>query len=757
MSERKLGTFLGVYTPTVLTILGVIMYLRFGWLVGHLGLLRVLMVVLLANAITLVTTLSFSSVATNTRVGAGGAYFIISRSLGIEIGGSIGYPLFLSQAFSATLYAYGLAESLRFVWPELHLQITTLSILLIVGILAYLGAETALKAQLPLMGVVAISLIALTAGALGRVSDVPIVLHGPTGDITFWAGFAVFFPAVTGVMAGLGLSGDLKEPGKAIPFGSLLAVATGFLVYLAVPVLLIIGARPEDLRSDTMVWSRIAVLGPWLILPGLWAAIFSSAVGSVLAAPRTLQALARDRIGPRFLATSRGGRNDIVPGLAVTMIIAMVAVLLGNLNTVAVVVAMFFLTVYGTVNIVAAFEALSGDPSWRPKIRVPWAVNLAGGVACILIMILINPLAGVVAFVAEILLWVFLSRHGSEARWGDARRGLYENLIRWALIRLARRPLSARNWRPHVLVFVNEPERELDLVRFGNWFSQGRGVVTVTHLIKGDLERDAVDVPAKRDEIQEVMNKEELVVFAEVDVVNSIVDGIADVTQANGMAGLASNTVMLGWPSDEGMRVKFLRTLRKLEHLRKSLVIGRIKPKYLYHREQRTIHVWWGGIERNSDLMLLLAFLLKCNADWRDSKVEVLSVASSEMMKTRSETYLSNLLHDIRIDATPKVIIKPKDITIPELIQRESENAEVVFLGLATPQPGEEAEYAARLESLAGDLPVVFFVKNASLFIGELLESPEEEFEAEPEVAEEVAEDANDSTPAGSDAEQTKV
>jgi hypothetical protein len=214
---------------------------------------------------------------------------------------------------------------------------------------------------------------------------------------------------------------------------------------------------------------------------------------------------------------------------------------------------------------------------------------------------------------------------------------------------------------------------------------------------------------------------------------------------------------MLGWPSDEGMRVKFLRTLRKLEHLRKSLVIGRIKPKYLYHREQRTIHVWWGGIERNSDLMLLLAFLLKCNADWRDSKVEVLSVASSEMMKTRSETYLSNLLHDIRIDATPKVIIKPKDITIPELIQRESENAEVVFLGLATPQPGEEAEYAARLESLAGDLPVVFFVKNASLFIGELLESPEEEFEAEPEVAEEVAEDANDSTPAGSDAEQTKV
>jgi len=157
-ADKKLGTFLGVYTPTILTILGVIMYLRFGWLVGHLGLARVLVVVLLANVITLVTTLSFSSVATNARVGAGGAYFIISRSLGIEIGGSIGYPLFLSQAFSVTLYAYGLAESLRFVWPELHVPLATVIILVAVGVLAVLGAEAALRAQIPLMGLVALSL-----------------------------------------------------------------------------------------------------------------------------------------------------------------------------------------------------------------------------------------------------------------------------------------------------------------------------------------------------------------------------------------------------------------------------------------------------------------------------------------------------------------------------------------------------------------------------------------------------------------------
>jgi amino acid transporter len=729
MENKKLGTFLGVYTPTVLTILGVIMYLRFGWLVGHLGLFRVLAVVLLANSITIITTLSFSAVATNARVGVGGAYFIISRSLGLELGGAIGVPLFLSQAFSVTLYAYGLAESFRIIWPALPIQPVVFVIIAAVGLLAVAGADKALRTQVVLMGLVAISLVALTIGVFARSSDVPVTIHAPSGSLGFWAGFAVFFPAVTGVMAGLGLSGDLKDPGRAIPLGSLLAVATGFVVYLVVPVLLTLGAEPEVLRDDPLVWTRVAVLGPYLVLPGLWAAIFSSAVGSILAAPRTLQALARDGLAPRGLWRPTGDWREILPGLGVSLAIAFLAVLLGNLNAVAAVVSMFFLTVYGTINVVAAFEALSGDPSWRPKIRVHWIVNLIGGVACVFVMILINPFVGVFAFVAEFALWMYLSRRVQRARWGDARRGLYENLIRWALIHLAQRPSSPRNWRPHVLVFVDEPVKELDLIRFGDWFSQGRGVVTVCHLIVGDLMSSELDLSEKRMEIQRVMNDEELIVFAEVDMVHDVVEGIVDVAQANGMAGLTSNTVLLGWPNDPDLRCQFLRTLPKLERLKKSLVLGRIKPKYVFHREKRRIHVWWGGLEQNSDLMLLLAYLLTRNHGWRDAEVEVMSIASSEMIKARTERYLNELIPEIRIEATPRVILKPKDVTIAELIQRESAEAEIVFLGLATPAEGDVESYAARLEDLAGDLPVVFFVKNASMFVGELLEPPEDEFE----------------------------
>ena len=182
-----------------------------------------------------------------------------------------------------------------------------------------MGAELALKAQVPLLILVGLSILALGVGALIRAASGTLVEVPVPGSVGFWPGFAVFFPAVTGVMAGLGLSGDLRDPGRSLPRGSLAAVLTGLAVYLVVPVLLNEGATQFELREDALVWTRIAILGPVLVLPGLWAAIFSSAVGSILGAPRTLQALARDGLAPRFLAPGGAGQPRTAagaPGLA---------------------------------------------------------------------------------------------------------------------------------------------------------------------------------------------------------------------------------------------------------------------------------------------------------------------------------------------------------------------------------------------------------------------------------------------------------
>jgi len=722
-ADGKLGTFIGVFTPTLLTILGVIMYLRVGWLLGNMGLLLTLSIVVLANLVTLTTTLSFSSIATNRRIGIGGAYNIISRNLGLEIGGAIGLPLFLAQAFSVTLYAFGLAESVRFIWPGVPVVPAAFVIVLGIGLLASKGSAIALKAQLPLLFLVALSMVALVAGtAANPLPDRPSMVQS-TGDVEYWVAFAVFFPAVTGVMAGLGLSGDLRDAKASIPRGSIAAVLLGFAVYVTIPILLFVGADTQLLINDPMVWARIAPLGALLILPGLWGAIFSSAVGSVLGAPRTLQALALDHLAPKQLATTMGPHDEPIWGLLLTVLIALAACLLGDLNAVAPVVTMFFLTVYGTVNLVAAFASLSGEISWRPTLRIPWIASLTAGIACIVVMFLISPLAAVAALSAEVIVWFILARKERTTAWGDARRGLYEALMQWALVRISAHSMTARSWRPHIMIFVQRIERSVELVHFGRWFSQGRGILTICELVEAESAPKGFDTQARRQEMEGFLKQEAVIAFAETDVVRNIEDGLVSVAQANGMGGLKSNTLLMGWPAGTTGLERILRSLRAFSQLGKSLILGQIdSDRQRVSPQEREIHVWWGGLQRNGDLMLLLAYLLSRNAEWRGAELVVTSLASSELMRERTQRHLDELLPELRIKARTEVLIKPDDMTVREMIFAHSQNADVTFLGLPVPEVGGEAEAAQRMADMAEGLSTVFFVNNSSPFGGELVE-----------------------------------
>ncbi|MCK4536988.1 MAG: hypothetical protein KAT93_08245, partial [Desulfuromonadales bacterium] len=685
-SSNKLGPFIGVFTPTILTILGVIMYLRFGWVVGQVGLWRTLLIVVLANMFTLLTAFSLSAIATNSRVGVGGAYFMISRSLGLEIGGAIGLPLFLSQALSVTLYAFGLAESLKIVWPGVPVSVAAFVIILLVAGLSLKGAGFALRMQIPVMVLIGVSLLVLAAGVFGGTAvTTPVAVSGlePIPIVGFWVVFAVFFPAVTGIMAGLSLSGDLAEPRRSIPRGSVLATLVGFTVYLIVPVLLSAGADQQSLLGDPLVWTRIAMFGPWLILPGLWGAIFSSAVGSMLGAPRTLQALAMDRLVPRFLSASVKAGEEPRTGMMITLALSLGAVFLGDLNTVATVATMFFLSVYGMVNLVAALEALSGNPSWRPTLHLPWYLGLLGAFGCFGVMILIHWPATIAALSIELGLWLILKRRIRKEAWGDLRRDLFEAIIRWALVKLSDLPMTARNWRPHLLVFVGNVEKRLDLVRYAAWFSENRGVVSVCELVHGDILELDLDAPAREREINAILKREGIVAFGEVNVAQNLERGILAVAQADGLAGVESNTILVGWPDDEERLVGFLRVIRRLKHLDRSLIIGSVKPVMRFREgQQHQIHIWWGGLKRNGDLMLLLAYLLTRNPEWRHARIRILSVASNELMKGQTERFLAELIPEIRIQADVEVMLRDETESVMEIMQRESAAADVVLLGL---------------------------------------------------------------------------
>ena len=717
---QGLGTFIGVFTPSILTILGVILYLRAGWVVGNVGLGGALAIVILANLITLATALSVSSVATNMEVGPGGAYYIISRSLGVEIGAAIGLPLFLAQAFSITLYAYGLAESLQFVWADLPQMPVAAVTVLLVALLAARGAGVALRLQIPIMAAIGLSLLVLFVGVARSMPDSVALAAGVPSPVGFWAVFAVFFPAVTGIMAGISLSGDLKNPTRSIPRGTIAAVLVGFVVYTAVTIGLALAASPRELVDDPLIWFTIAGGVAFLIFPGLWGAIFSSAVGSVLGAPRTLEALVNDRILPaRFAARIGRIQGPGVP-LLITTAIAFLAVGLGGLNTVAPILTMFFLTTYGMVNLVAGLERLSGDPSFRPTMKVHWAISLAGAVACFWAMFLISPIASAVALVVELAIYLLIRRRALTARWGDVRRSALVSFVRSTVLQLRRLPEEPRNWRPNVLMFTTDPERDLPTARIANWLVQDRGILTVNQLVEGSIADHAAAIPNAVHDLNQSLERAGLTGFGEVEIVPDLGRGMVSVAQSNGIAGIASNTVLFGWRERRDEMAVVLRAIEDLSLLRKSSVICRPVPQRLAPTG-RSIDVWWGGLQQNGDLLVLFAHLLSLDPGWRDATISIKSIGTTEMMAERTERTLGEMISAARIGATYEVIRKPEGQTIQEIIHDRSKDADVVFLGLKAIEPGEAETQVDRLLKQMSGLQTVVLVRNSGPFRGQLL------------------------------------
>ncbi len=396
-SSSRFGTFGGVFTPCTLTILGVIMFLRFGQVVGQAGVATAILIVLVANTITSLTSLSLSAIATNTRVKGGGAYYLISRSLGVEFGGAIGVLFFLAQAISVAMYVIGFTEALVGTVPALAGQFIAVATVvnLATFVCVYIGAGWAIKVQYVILGVLA---TALGSFYVGAIRDFDTAILTANMQPRFLAGespfsmFALFFPAVTGIMAGANMSGDLANPARSIPRGTLSAVAVTALIYLSL-ALLMGAARPyEELIANNLVIREIASV-PLLITAGVFAATLSSALGSMMGAPRILQAFARDDIfrSLRFFATGQGRSNEPRPATVLTFVIAQAGILLGDLNAIAPVITMFFMITYGLLNVATFYEAVTGNPSYRPTFRYcHWSVSLLGAIGCLAVMFLVN-------------------------------------------------------------------------------------------------------------------------------------------------------------------------------------------------------------------------------------------------------------------------------------------------------------------------------------------------------------------------------
>ena len=728
----KFNTFLGVFTPSVLTILGVMMYLRFGWVLGNLGLPLTLLTVLLASCITFITGLSASAIATNMKVGIGGEYYMISRSLGIQLGGAIGIPLFLCRTFSLTLYAFGLAESIAPFWPAEWgvppIQLIAALIIIFATTIAGKSANLSLKMQVPIMAAVGISVIALFTGVLSGDFHAPEMVpnyhrSAPEG---FWFVFAVFFPAVTGFTAGIGMSGDLKDSKKSIPKGTILAVITGTVIYLLILTALSFTSKVDGemmAQIDTSappIWSKIAFLGMVLVYPGLWGAILSSAFGSILGGPRVLQALSLDKIAPKALGrTSKTGQPTIATW--VTGGIALVAVLLGDLNAVGRWVTIFFLTLYIAINLSAVIETLVGDISYRPTIKIHWIISLFGCFGAGIVMFLINPLVCAIAISLEVIIYWYFKRKALKSSWGDVRAGLWSSIARIALIKLKEKKAHIRNWHPNILLFSSNPTRLMRLTRVANWFNQDKGIVTVCRTLEGNVRDSNVKTNAIQLEMEEELAKQKITAFPEVHIVPDFEEGIVSIIQANGFAGMKSNTVMFGWTNGVDRILRLLRIVRIVSEMKRNSILAYV-PEMEKSSTHNRIDVWWRGMLKNGDMMLLLAHLLNLNTEWRQAKLYVRTIVYSEAEQVAMNKKLKDLISESRISAESEAILNKDKKDLTELMHRISANADIVFLGLSISESGNEIEYAEGLDKLVSGFKATILVRNAESNEGKLIE-----------------------------------
>ena len=701
---RGLGTFGGVFTPSLLTILGVIMYLRFGWVVGNVGLIGTLLIVTLSTFITFLTSLSIASIATDQQVKIGGAYYMISRSLGIETGGAVGIPLFIAQALSVALYVIGFAESLVEVLPQLNEKLVGAVVTVAVGLLALFSTQATIRSQYFILAAIVVSLVSLF---LGQPLDEPAaeLITPPDIQEGFWAVFAVFFPAVTGIMAGVNLSGDLRNPAQSIPKGTFYAVGVGYLVYMTLPVILASRVDTASLISDPLVMRRISFWGDGILL-GVWGATLSSAVGSILGAPRILQALAKDRVLPDSLSwLGKGSGADNIPraGTLLTMVVALIAIALGDLDLIAPILTMFFLTTYGVLNVAAGVERLLGSPSFRPGFRVHWIFSLLGAVGCIAVMVLINALATLVAILFVFAVFIWLKRRGLQTAWGDVRRGLWMAITRTALMRLDYQP-DPKNWRPHILVLSGAPTRRWHLIELANELTRGQSMLSVATVLTTEVSYERIQT--LENNLRDFLQSRQVQAFVRVIPDEDPFSGGIRLVNTYGLGALVPNTIMLGDTRETAHHAAYCRMISYFHQAQRNVIIVR-DDEDGFGAAQR-IDVWWGGLNKNGGLMMILAYMLRNSIQWKQAVITIKMMVPTEAAAEGIRSNLDQMISSMRLNFRRKIIISDNR-PFWDVLHQESDEADLVMLGLAEPTADFLAYYETLSERTQG-LPATVFV-----------------------------------------------
>ena len=664
----KFGTFGGVFTPTLLTILGAIMYLRTGWVVGNAGLGGAWLIIVLANTITFATALAISSIATNIRVRAGGAFSIISQSLGLEVGGSVSVPFYFAQAISVAFYIFAFTEGWLRIYPDHPEWLVVFVSFGLAYMIVFISASLAVRAQYIIMGIIVLSLVSVALGSFPLGNSLGLTqepqLWGNFKSGNFWLIFSIFFPAVTGVLAGVNMSGDLKEPRESIPKGTIAAIVVSFFIYMWLAYWFSRAATPAELIRNATIIVDKAFWGP-IILAGILAATFSSALTSLLGAPRILQAIAEHYIipgGEKLGELNSAGEPRAA--MYVTGVISLGALVFGlvsgGLNAIAPLMTMFFLSTYTMLNAVVLLEQSLGLVSFRPLFTIPRFVPLIGLIGCLFAMFLINAIFSVLAIVIILLLYLYLSSRDLRAPWSDLRSGIFVTVAEWAAKRVSEMPSSQeRAWKPSLLVPVRSSDELLGSYRFLKALTYPRGSVRILGLYQPS---EAQQMEGLEDLAQGLV-KEHIFAQATIVEVDDFELGLHTSLDVLRSVFFRPNTLFMRITKDSNEA--FLKSI-----LEQATVNGIGAIFYARHtitemgREQ-VINVWirerspeWqiGMRISNLDLSLLLAYQITHN--WKGSRINLITIVADDAERANGQTFLEELIKLGRMPRGTQAIVE---------------------------------------------------------------------------------------------------
>ena len=746
---RKFGTA-PVFFTAISTILGAIMFLRFGFAVGNVGFLGTIAIILIGHAVTIPTAMAIAEIATNQKVEGGGEYYIISRSFGLVIGSTIGIALYLSQAISVAFYIMAFTEAFSplfnyltanfdlpnwLIWLLQQKQTVGIPALLaLTYIMLTKGADLGVKALYIVVETLGISLAAFFLGETeyskthrlsptatifnAEPSEPPLqwpVLTDTTNTATnkpaeirekaagdapvsplvplgFFTVFAIIFPAFTGMTAGVGLSGDLRDPSKSIPVGTMAGTLTGMVIYLFIAWKLATSAPPQALAdTSSLVMAGIAWQGWWIIPLGLAAATISSALGSIMVAPRTLQAIARDQIFPtpkinRWISSGKGVNDEPFNASVITILIATAFILMGALDSVAQIISMFFMVTYGSLCLISFLNHFAADPSYRPTFRSRWVISLFGALACFGLMFFMNAGYSFMALVMMVGLYFLITYYNQDKKSiALIFQGVIFQLSRQIQVFLQKAEKEqSRSWRPSAVAISEASFSRLGLFDLLRWIAHKYGFGTYIHLMKGYLSRQSnQEARLYKERLIKMAEASESNIYVDTLISPSYTSSIAQTIQLPGMAGTENNLLLFEFSKEKPDNLPDIVDNYTLIRAVNFDVLILCSTERGFGLKQQ-IHVWLTAADfENANHMLLLSNVIVSHKDWKRGVVKIYAVYPEENMQHDTNRLLSLVESGyLPVSATNIVFLsQSKDKDIRTIIREKSQDADLTIIG----------------------------------------------------------------------------